>query len=170
MFVSLSALVWVPMSDLGSVRDVVGWVVLAGAAIGFSQALLLSGRDLLREGEAGTSLRITLDRNEISWSGSRAGTLPWERVRHVVVTARPMGRRRLRIATAGPLPVSAVTAPGPVQYVRRLLSPSRFALDVCVDRLDLPPSTVVGAIRQASAGRFPDAYSSEQFPPDQEDV
>jgi hypothetical protein len=165
MFVSLSALVWVPASGLGSVGDVVGWVVLAGAAIGGGQALLLCGRDLVREGEAAAELRMSLDGAGITWSGAGGGTLPWARIRHVVVTARPDGGRRLQIATDGPLPASAVTAPPPVQYVRRLLGPSRFALDVCVDRLDRPPSTVVGGIRRASAGRFPDAYPAEQFPP-----
>ncbi|MFC6020410.1 hypothetical protein ACFP2T_30100 [Plantactinospora solaniradicis] len=145
----------------------------AGRGALIAALLMAVGRYLRREASILANFTLVLGTDRVSWSGAVAGTAAWADLAHVIVTAGARRGRRLILVEPPPSGTDTaeklVRASPIVHAVRRLISPSRYLLDVPLDRLDQPSEAVVRAIRVASGGRFPDLYPAEQFPTSGED-
>jgi hypothetical protein len=152
---------WVSGDDL---RFATGLFLWAGRGI--------CGRYVRRQAALLRDLTLVLDDTGAHWSGAVAGSVAWTELDHVVVTARPRRSRRLIFARRIPGragPTDATVRASPVTHlVQRLVNPSRWILDVPLDRFEQPPEALVRVIRSASGGRFPDLYPTEQFPQTEE--
>lgn len=84
--------------------------------------------------------------------------VPWDRIRHVVVSTGNPGWRRL-LVDDGRMPEDWWTPPtiyaGRAQ-LRLLARRRRLLVNVPIDRLDVPADQIIRAIRHHSGGRFPD--------------
>jgi hypothetical protein len=117
-----------------------------------SGALAMAGYGALREVRRLDGLRLVIDADGIS-CGER--TVPWSRIRHATVTAGRAGSRRLLVDDGTGSELSAAhRGTSPQAIVGRVSR--RYALDVPLDRLDVPADQLVGAIRRHSGQRLPD--------------
>ncbi|MGI5213802.1 hypothetical protein [Plantactinospora sp. CA-290183] len=140
----------------------------AGRGLCVAAPLMFVGRYVRRQAALLRDFTLVLDDAGAHWSGAVAGSVAWTELDHVVVTARPRRSRRLIFArrTSGQTgPTGATVRASPVtQLAQRLVSPSRWILDVPIDHFEQPAEALVQVLRSASGGRFPDLYPAEQFP------
>ncbi|WP_422771270.1 hypothetical protein ACN28C_32350 [Plantactinospora sp. WMMC1484] len=156
---------WVSGDDPRFATSLFLW---AGRGICVAAPLLFVGRYVRRQAALLRDFTLVLDDAGAHWSGAVAGSVAWTELDHVVVTARPRRSRRLIFARrvsgkAGPTDATVRASPM-THLVQRLVNPSRWILDVPLDRFEQPPEALVRVIRSATGGRFPDLYPTEQFP------
>ena len=157
---------------LGLAAAAIAWVVLAAAvgragparfvgvhvmpvllglvAVGYFVAAV--GRERIREAEP---LMLRIDENGLAWTGQAPRSLPWEQIRFVV-----LGRARLWVGGPEAQRVPRKENPEWANYLHRVLSSDRLALDAPLHALDHPRAEIERAIRAASRGRFPGTMES----------
>lgn len=160
---------WASEDDLPSATGLFLW---AGRGLCVAAPLMFVGRYVRRQAALLRDFTLVLDDAGAHWSGAIAGSVAWTELVHVIVTARPRRSRRLIFARrtsgqAGPTDATVRASPA-THLVQRLVNPSRWILDVPLDRFEQPPEALVRVIRSASGGRFPDLYPTDQFPPTEE--
>lgn len=115
-------------------------------------------------------LRLEIRDDGLRWRSTTETDLSWQGIRHIAITNQHPGRRRLLVDTGRgrePDPRYAMSIiRRSIREVATLAGRGpEFDLDLPIDRLDHEALAVCRAIRQASAGRFPDLCPSPRFPP-----
>lgn len=130
-----------------------GMLLTVAAVLTVTGLLTLLSGGALREVRQLDRLRLVIDRHGIACEDGTV--VPWERIRHIVVTRGRLGTRRLLVDDAtGP----EVTPEDAAMSIRAIVGRVRkkFVIDTPIDRLDVAAEEVIRAIRHHSGHRFPD--------------
>lgn len=154
VLVVVVALVAVVVADVS-----VPWQVPAGlfGLLVISGLATLVGGGALQEVRELDRLGLVVDASGISRTNHPAVTLPWERIRHAIVTSDRPGMRQLLVDDGtGPEAVPGDAAATLRSIFTQIFARRRFALQVRIDRLDVPGEEVIRAIYEHSGQRLPD--------------
>lgn len=163
VLVVLTTLLSGVLVGIGLATGATGLVSDAGVALlGFAVVLLVTGGFTLvgygavREVRELDRLRLVIDDAGIARERPPPRVvLPWDRIRHAVVTSGRRGTRRLLVDDATGPEARPEDAGGSVGAIigrgRR-----RYVLDIPIDLLDVPADDLVHAIRRHSRHRLPD--------------